>query len=82
MQKLSFPEVWHFQSPHIITTLNSETPKQEALEVPSVSLARRTAEEPCCLSARGLAEITGTLARELRMCSHSSPPTSKSNLQP
>lgn len=38
MQKLSFPKVWHFQSPHIITTPNSETPKQEAPEVPSVSL--------------------------------------------
>lgn len=49
-QKLSFPEVWHFQSPHIITTLNSETPKQETSEVPSVSLMRRTAEVPsCCL---------------------------------
>lgn len=48
MQKLSFPKVWHFQSPHILTTLNSETREQEAPEVPSVSLTRRTAEEPCC----------------------------------
>lgn len=53
MQKLGFPEVWHFQSPHIITTLISATPKQEAPEVPSVSLARRTAEEPCCCLEEG-----------------------------
>lgn len=54
MPRLRFPEEWQFQSPHIITALNSETPEQEAPEVPSVSLTRETAEEPCCcLEAAG-----------------------------
>lgn len=73
MPRLRFPEEWHFQSPHIITALNSETPEQEAPRFHLSPWLERQLRSHAAVWKR-LAEISGTLARERGMCSSFFPP--------